>query len=119
MLVPVGVLIAVLFYYPRIPEKEWSLRVAAALILTGGLGNLIDRLRTAYIYAQDTGSLWSALPFVYVTDFFDIKIWPVWNVADMCVVSGTIILGLWLWRSERETPETDTGTDTGPITSDP
>ena len=67
MLVPVVVLVAVLIYYPRIPDKAWTLRVAAALILTGGLGNLIDRLRTAFLYAQDTGSLWAALPFVYVT----------------------------------------------------
>jgi len=110
MLVPLGVLIAVLIYYPRIPDKAWSLRVAAALILTGGLGNLIDRVRTVFIYAQDTGSLGAALPFVSVTDFFDIKIWPVWNVADMCVVSGTIILGIWLWRSEQKAPEADTVT---------
>jgi signal peptidase II len=115
MLVPVVVLVAVLIYYPRIPDKAWTLRVAAALILTGGLGNLIDRLRTAFLYAQDTGSLWAALPFVYVTDFFDVKIWPVWNIADMCVVSGTIILGIWLWRSEQEAPEI--GTDA--VTTDP
>jgi signal peptidase II len=117
MLVPLAVLVVVLIYYPRIPERAWSLRIAAALILTGGLGNLIDRLRTAFLYAQDTGSLWAALPYVYVTDFFDIKIWPVWNIADMCVVAGTIILGIWLWRSEQQAPEADTDADV--ITTDP
>ena len=95
------VLIGIVIYYPRIPAGQWPMRVAAALIMAGDLGNVIDRLRTALIAAQDTGSLWSALPRAYVTDFFDIKIWPVWNVADMCVVSGVILLGLILWREEQ------------------
>jgi lipoprotein signal peptidase len=30
----------------------------------------------------------------------DFKIWPVWNVADLCIVSGVAILAWTLWRSE-------------------
>jgi hypothetical protein len=30
----------------------------------------------------------------------DFKIWPVWNVADLCAVSGAIIFAVVLWRSE-------------------
>jgi len=110
MLVNVGVLVGVLVYYPRIPAGAWSLRLAAALILAGDLGNIITRLSTALVIAQRTGSLWTALPHAYVTDFFDIKIWPVWNVADMCVVAGVLILGLWLWRAERQAVAEDRAT---------
>jgi signal peptidase II len=102
MLVNVGVLIGILIFYPRIPAGQWPLQVACALVLAGDLGNMIDRLRSAIYYSSVTGSFWSALPNAYVTDFFDIKIWPVWNVSDMAVVSGTIIIGWMLWRMESE-----------------
>jgi signal peptidase II len=101
MLVNLVVLIGVLVYYPRIPVGQWPLRLASALILTGALGNVIDRLRTTYLAAQDTGSIWTALPRAYVTDFVDFRIWPVWNIADLCVVSGVAIVAWMLWRSEQ------------------
>ena len=57
-------------------------RVALGLILGGTLGNLIDRLRLGY-----------------VTDFIDFRIWPAFNVADPCIVIGTIIIAYSLLRS--------------------
>jgi signal peptidase II len=51
------------------------MRVGAGLVLGGAIGNQIDRV------AQQ-----------YVTDFIDFKIWPVFNIADMCAVTGTIII---------------------------
>jgi signal peptidase II len=102
MLVNLAVLVGVLVYYPRIPSGQWLLRLAAGLILAGDLGNVIDRLRTAILFAHQTGSIWSALPKAYVTDFVDFKIWPVWNVADMCVVAGVAILAWVLWQAEKE-----------------
>jgi signal peptidase II len=100
MLVNLAVLVGVLVYYPRIPAGQWPMRLAAGLIMAGDLGNVIDRLRTAALVSQQTGSIWTALPKAYVTDFFDVKIWPVWNVADMCIVAGVIILAWMLWRAE-------------------
>jgi signal peptidase II len=100
MLVNLAVFLGVLIFYPRIPAEQWPLRLAAPLILTGGLGNLIDRLRTASLLAPHTGNIWTALPLASVTDFMDFKIWPVWNVADLCIVSGVAILAWTLWRSE-------------------
>lgn len=101
MLVNLAVLVAVLVYFPRIPPGQWQLRLAAALILAGDLGNVIDRLRTAFLLSEHTGSIFTALPKASVTDFFDVKIWPVWNVADMCIVSGVAILAWTLWQAER------------------
>jgi signal peptidase II len=101
MLVNLLVLVGVLVYYPRIPAGQWPLRLAAALILAGDLGNVIDRLRTAILISQKTGSILTALPQAYVTDFFDFKIWPVWNIADLCVVTGVAILAWSLWQSEK------------------
>jgi signal peptidase II len=45
------------------------------LIVSGALGNLIDRLR-----------------FGYVIDFIDVRIWPVFNIADSAITIGTLLL---------------------------
>ena len=100
MAVNLIVLVVVLVYYPRIPAGQRPLRLASILILGGDLGNIIDRLRTTLIVARDTGSVWTALPRASVTDFIDFKIWPVWNVSDMCLVGGIILLALILWRQD-------------------
>jgi signal peptidase II len=107
MLVNVAVLIGIFVYYPRIPASYWRLRIAAALILAGDLGNVIDRLRTAFRAAAGTGSLWTALPSAYVTDFFDVHVWPVWNVADLCAVTGVAIVAWTLWQTEKANVATD------------
>ena len=44
--------------------------------LVGALGNLLSRVRVGH-----------------VTDFLDFGPVPVFNVADMCIVTGTILLG--------------------------
>jgi signal peptidase II len=111
MLVNLAVLIAIVVLYPRIPRDQWQLRLSAALILAGDLGNVIDRLRTGLLAAQRTGSLWTGLSQAYVTDFFDVKIWPVWNVADMCIVSGVAILAWILWQSENAALGSETAAD--------
>lgn len=61
---------------------------AIALIVGGALGNLIDRVR------HEHG----------VVDFMDIGVgtvrWPVFNIADIAVTVGAIVLALSLWREE-------------------
>ena len=57
---------------------------ACFLILSGGVGNLIDRIRLGY-----------------VVDMFHFEFWPsypVFNVADICVVCGSILgCAYYLW----------------------
>lgn len=57
------------------------LKVAMALIVGGAAGNLIDRIR-----------------FGYVEDMFDFRAinFAIFNVADCCVVVGTILLAAWI-----------------------
>ena len=56
----------------------WSLTdIGFSLVLAGALGNVIDRI--------DRG---------YVIDFIHLSYWPIFNVADVCVVFGLIALGL-------------------------
>jgi signal peptidase II len=55
------------------PETRFN-KVALGLMLGSTIGNMIDRLA-----------------FGQVTDFFDVGPWPVFNIADSCLVVGVII----------------------------
>jgi signal peptidase II len=70
--------------------------VVLGLILGGALGNLTDRL----LRDGDAGLLRGE-----VVDFVKVGIWPVFNVADSCVVVGGILLAILLGRAEREPEE--------------
>ena len=64
-------------------SRPW-LNYGLVLILSGAIGNLIDRLR-----------------FSYVIDFIDVRIWPVFNIADSAITIGTLLLLLSLTRPSR------------------
>ncbi len=57
-------------------------RLGLALVLGGAVGNLIDRLRI--------GS---------VIDFIDLRVWPVFNLADSAITIG---VGLLIWGTLRK-----------------
>ncbi len=81
------VAIAIIYYFPHVPARDWVLRLAMGLQLGGALGNLIDRLVR--------GS---------VTDFISIGAFPVFNVADASISTGVAILVLGMWFKERHEP---------------
>lgn len=77
-----SVIVAVLVYYfirlPHSRQYNW-VRGAMVLVLAGALGNMIDRIFRGY-----------------VVDFFEFTFfdWPVFNVADIYVVVGVILLAI-------------------------
>lgn len=64
-------LVGAIYFYPRIPQKNYMLRCGIGLQVGGAIGNVIDRIKTGY-----------------VVDFLDFRIWPVFNVADIAIVTG-------------------------------
>ena len=72
-----GVLLIAITVYAIKNSKSISRleSLSLALIVGGGLGNLISRL----IYD-------------YVIDFFNFYFWPVFNVADICICVGSALL---------------------------
>jgi signal peptidase II len=83
-----AVAIGLMIWIERRGLASGWLRVAVAMQLGGAIGNFIDRVR-----------------FQYVVDFIELdwkgrNIWPVFNVADMAITTGTVILVLWLLRAE-------------------
>ncbi len=80
------VILAILYYYPRVDPGDWTLRLAMGLQLGGASGNLIDRLQMGR-----------------VTDFISIGTFPVFNVADSAISIGVVVLLLGVWLRERAT----------------
>lgn len=74
---------AVIFYRKTRQDMGRIMPVALGLVVGGSLGNLVDRVR-----------------FGEVVDFFDFRVWPVFNVADSAIVVGAGLLVILLWRSE-------------------
>jgi len=81
--------------YWATPVRDRIRLVSISLICAGAIGNLLDRIR------DQRG----------VIDFLDVGLgdlrWPVFNVADIAVTTGAILLALSLWREEQSTEDVD------------
>ena len=64
------------YVFSRDPTRP-GLWVAAGLLAGGALGNLADRIRTGA-----------------VTDYIQIGSWPAFNIADVAVTLGVVVLAL-------------------------
>ncbi len=81
-----------LLYLIREAQPEDRVRIwAAASVLGGALGNLYDRVR------WDRG----VVDFIGPIDL-GFMLWPVFNVADMAITCGAILLAISFWREEVE-----------------
>ncbi|CAN5704329.1 N/A [soil metagenome] len=68
---------------------DWLRLTAVQLVAAGALGNLIDRVR------WDRG----VVDFIGPIDIGFMH-WPIFNIADMSITGGAIMLAISLWREE-------------------
>ncbi|ORU00695.1 Lipoprotein signal peptidase [Anaerovibrio sp. JC8] len=83
------VLCAVVLYYRKQLAKESMLmKYGVSMLLSGAVGNLYDRLQSGL-----------------VVDFFDFRVWPVFNIADIaiCVGAALIVIDIFFGRKENDT----------------
>lgn len=82
-----------LVWYFIMREKDWLLLSSLCMIMTGAVGNLIDRATLGY-----------------VIDFIDVYAgflgypeyhWPTFNIADSCIVVGAIALLISMFRHKK------------------
>jgi signal peptidase II len=80
---------AIVFLFLKVKENEKTRALSFSLILSGALGNLIDRLR----YGE-------------VIDFLDFHLstshWPAFNVADSAICIGIGLMALELLKGDRK-----------------
>lgn len=85
VVVPLIAIGAGLFYLHKHRGEHWSLYTAWAMIIGGGIGNLIDRT-----------------VFGSVTDMFDFSIFPpIFNVADIGVTVGCVLFVLYVLAGDK------------------
>jgi len=79
------------FWLSRTARGEWRTAAPFALIIAGALSNVVDRLRFGYV-----------IDFIewYYRGFH----WPVFNVADSCIVVGAICVVLFSVGAKEEKP---------------
>lgn len=87
MKITVSLVLAVLLF--KMPRNHWRDALPYALVIAGALGNLIDRFR-----------------FGYVVDFIEWYYkgfsWPIFNIADSCIVLGAALLILFSFGKRDE-----------------
>ncbi|MGN1358759.1 MAG: signal peptidase II, partial [Bacilli bacterium] len=89
MIVSFIIIIGIILYISKNKPSNKMEKVAYSLILGGAIGNFIDRV----IYG-------------YVRDFIEIDIfgwdYPIFNLADVFVVVGVILLVIATWRGRND-----------------
>lgn len=85
VVIPVLVVAGALWYFHQHKDKHWTFYTAWAMIIAGGIGNLIDRIF-----------------FGWVTDMLDFSIFPpVFNIADIGVTVGCGLFVFYTIMEER------------------
>lgn len=82
VLATLAVMVGVLWLLRDVPKTDRLMRFSLSLFCGGALGNFTDRLLRGA-----------------VVDLFDFRVFPVFNVADSCIVVGVILLGWCLLKS--------------------
>jgi signal peptidase II len=67
--------IGLILYNLKNKTNSVILKLSLSLILGGAVGNLIDRMR-----------------FGFVVDFLDLRVWPVFNLADSVITVAALLL---------------------------
>lgn len=83
------VMIGTIYYIIKYKPTSKLLRISLALIISGAIGNLIDR--TYYKYVVDFLTL----------HYKDVYYFPTFNVADVLVVTGTFLLAIYLIKEDK------------------
>ena len=78
VVIAIGVLVGIWYMKDEINEGGWMMQYGAALFGGGAIGNLIYRARRGFAIV-----------------FFDFRIWPVFNVADIAICVGVAMI---LWK---------------------
>lgn len=72
-----------IWFFVTAPERRGQ-RLALSVIMSGALGNMLDRFRLGY-----------------VVDFLELPHWPVFNVADILLCCGVAVLAVLILLEER------------------
>lgn len=79
--------------YRSFDKPSLLLRLAFGMQFGGAIGNITDRIRLGH-----------------VTDFIDVGIWPIFNIADSSIVIGIGLMIFYFWFMDNKEPDNDVDT---------
>jgi len=81
-------ILSFLLYFIIIKKPKSTLLLSGiSLIFSGAIGNLIDRIFCGYVF-----------------DFIDLRIWPVFNVADSAITIGAFLVLFYMLKEKWSLP---------------
>jgi signal peptidase II len=92
LLISVAAVVFIVSLYRKLDPRQWALKWGLPLVLGGALGNLVDRIR--YAYVVDFIRIW-------ITRTFE---WPTFNVADVAIVAGVGLMAIDMFTSRKPAP---------------
>ena len=88
IIIPLAAIVLGIWYMEKHLNEHFSFYLSLALVIGGGVSNLIDRMVAGY-----------------VTDMFDFHFWPVFNVADIAICVGCGILIIYILKYHGKTKD--------------
>ncbi|NFJ16316.1 signal peptidase II [Clostridium botulinum] len=82
------VILGVVYFIVKYKPTSKLLKISLSLIISGAIGNLIDRIYYKFV-----------VDFIML-HYKDVYYFPTFNVADMLVVIGTILLAIYILKEE-------------------
>ncbi|ENK1243464.1 signal peptidase II [Clostridium botulinum] len=82
------VILGVVYFIIKYKPTSKLLKISLALIISGAIGNLIDRIYYKFV-----------VDFIML-HYKDVYYFPTFNVADMLVVLGTALLAIYILKEE-------------------
>lgn len=78
-------ILVIAYHYKAVVRGPAYIRIGTGILLAGAVGNAIDR------FTQGG-----------VVDFFDFRVWPIFNVADIGIVVGIVLVAYYMIKSDSE-----------------
>ncbi|KEJ00846.1 signal peptidase [Clostridium botulinum A2B7 92] len=82
------VILGVAYFIVKYKPASKLLKISLALTISGAIGNLIDRIYYKFV-----------VDFIML-HYKDVYYFPTFNVADMLVVIGTVLLAIYILKEE-------------------
>ncbi len=115
LFVPIIALTMIRIFWKKGVFSHPMSKLAVALLISGIIGNLTDRLVQGFLLEEFKGvGFWQRLSEGYVVDFLAVKLplydkivpssqgwWPAFNVADSCICVAAVLLFIGGLRDEQ------------------
>ena len=99
-------LVLLLLLLRQAERRDWLRLISISMVVAGALGNLYDRVR------------WNrgVVDFIGPIDL-GVMDWPIFNVADMSISCGAVLLAISFWAEERRQRATAVAVEEGEPTA--